>query len=246
MRILPGYELRGVSGALRSESGSAKLYLFVSVLLATVLVAVVAGLWLRGGFGQSAGTTGVDGRDNFGRTANFQKKELERQKTYSGYVALFEQLLSDYKVSPSDKAKTFLEEIAGSAKKDFPGEYKKSDFIVPCLSEGCISGAEDEKVLELIAAIKTSSADERLKELVVSDLIGLGSYEFVEEAKAIGYYNQAFVAAVSVLDMDKSNSRLAESIVDFEELIAQKFPTKYKYYKNLEVYRLTNENAQSQ
>lgn len=221
------------------------LLLAVAVIFLVVLVfMLLGGVWNNS---RNVANLKNQSQSTIGRTANFQKKELEKQKTYLGYVALFQISLVDYKAFPSDQAKNVLEQISSSAQKAFPNEYKKADFVVPCVDEAkCLSGTEVKEVTVLISAIKESTASAYLKEAAIKDLVGLKSYEFLEESRAINYYNQAFVDVVAVLDMDKSNSTLKTAIISFEKLISKKFPVKYQFYKDRNGYRLTNKDVQAQ
>ena len=248
MRILPKFESHRVDNSLEASGGFVKLYLFISILLFVVLVAVVGGVWLKSNSRTATKTTVANNlpSTSIGRVANFQKEQLEKNKTYLGYVALFELVLGDYMVSSSDEDKKYLEELLASAKKDFPREFNKADFVIPCIDEkDCVSGLEASEVTALISAVKDGAKGKYLEEITVKSLIGLGSYEFLEESKAIVQYNQAFVNSVSVLDLDKSNSKLKTAIVDFEKLISEKFPTKYQFYKERNGYKLTNEDVQA-
>jgi len=249
MRILPKFESHGVDNSLEARGGFVKLYLFVSVLLLVVLVAVVGGVWLKGNSKVATKTPTVQERSNtsIGKIAGFQKEQLEKNKTYLGYVALFELVLGDYMVVSSDEKKKYLEELLVLVKKDFPNEFNKADFVIPCIDEkDCVSGLEVSEVTALISAVKESAKGKYPEEITVKSLVGLGSYEFLEESKVIVQYNQAFVNSVSVLDMDKSNTELKSAIVDFEKLISEKFPTKYQFYKERNGYKLTNEDVQVQ
>lgn len=249
MRILPKFESHRVDNSLEANGGFVKLYLFVSVLLFVVLIAVVSGVWLKNNskVATKTNTTQEQSSANIGRTAGFQKEELEKNKTYLGYVALFGLSLDDYKVVPNKEKKKYLEELLTSAKKDFPKEFNKADFVIPCIDEKeCVSGLEASEVTALISAVKESAKGKYPEEITIKSLVGLGSYEFLEESKAISAYNQAFKNSVSVLDMDKSNTKLKSAIVDFEKLISEKFPTKYQFYKEQNGYKLTNEDVQAQ
>jgi len=100
--------------------------------------------------------------------------------------------------------------------------------------------------MTLMLEVKDSSKSRDLEDVTVKSLVALGSYEFLEESKAITAYNQAFKNCVAVLDQDKSNDKLRTAIVDFETLISEKFPTKYQFYKSREGYKITNEDVQTQ
>lgn len=226
-----------------------KLYLFISVLLFVVLVAIVGGVLLKSNskVATKIPTAQEQSSTSIGRVANFQKEQLEKNKTYLGYVALFEIVLGDYMVNSNAENKKYLEELLASAKKDFPKEFNKADFIIPCFDEKeCISGLEAPEVMALISAVKDSAKGKYPEEITVKSLVGLGSYEFLEESRGIVQYNQAFVNSVSVLDLDKTNSKLKSAIVDFEKLISEKFSTKYQFYKERNGYKLTNEDVQTQ
>lgn len=248
MRILPEFKSYRVDKSMKVCRGFVKLYLFISVLILLVLVALVGGIWLKNNSKNVIDMPrDIKTESSRGRTAEFQKSQLEKNKTYLGYVSLFEISIVDYIIAPNEQGKKYLEDLASEAKKSFPDKFNKADFVIPCVDEKtCISGVEDKEVTLLISVIKDSSVDKYLKETVVKSLVSLGSYEFLPEPKLAGPYNQAFSYAVSVLDMDSSNTKLKEAIVDFEKLIAQKLPTKYQSYKDQNVYKLTNKNEQAQ
>lgn len=249
MRILPRFDSQRENSGLGANGGFARLYLFVLALLFLVLVVVVAWIRLKNNTNVTTKTDVADGKlsVNIGRTASFQREELEKNKTYSGYVTLFEQMLSDYLVVPSEEKKKDLEELLVLVKKDFPKEFNKFDFVIPCIDEEeCISGLEPSEVTALISAVKESSKGKYFGEVAVKSLVSLGSYEFMEESKVIVRYNQAFVNSVSVLDMDKTNEELKNAIIGFEKLISEKFPTKYQFYREQNGYKLTNEDVQAQ
>lgn len=244
MRILPEFKPYEDDKSVKACCGFVKLYLFISVLMLLVLVAVIGGIWLKSGSGTVSDKSSGGVQSSIGRTAGFQREQLEKNKTYSGYVSLFGQLLVDYQAAPSDERMKELDDLTVEAKKSFPDKFNKADFVVPCTDEKtCISGLEDEEVVSLMSVIKASSADRNLRDIAVKSLVSLGSYEFLDESRLAGPYNQAFSYSVSVLDMDKSNTKLKEAIVAFEKLIAQKLPTKYQFYKDQGVYKLTNEDA---
>jgi len=251
MWILPRFKLYRANFGREDVGGYTKLYLIVIVLLFVLLVAGAL-FWVKNNtdnltkkLSNQAESMGEE--VDAGKVAGYQKKELEQNKTYLGYVALFEQSLSDYVIRPSDEKEKNLEELWASAKKDFPNEFNKADFVIPCIDEkDCVSGLEVSEVTALISAVKESAKGKYPEEITVKSLVGLGSYEFLEESKVIVQYNQAFVNSVSVLDMDKSNTELKSAIVDFEKLISEKFPTKYQFYKERNGYKLTNEDVQVQ
>ncbi len=238
------------NGNLGVTGGSVKLYLFLLILIFALLVAGLL-FWVKNNsdnFKKSSSqdqSSGVSA--DIGKTVGFQKKALEENKTYSGYVALFDLTLSDYKVAPNDQRRKSLEDLQVLAKKDFPNEFNQADFIIPCIDEKkCISGLEPEVVVVLISEVKASAKSSNLENMAVQSLVALGSYETSEESKAIVAYNQAYKNCVTVLDQDKANDKLKAAIINFENLIAEKFPNKYQFYKAQDVYKLTNENVQAQ
>lgn len=182
---------------------------------------------------------------NSGRAANFQREALEINKTYSGYVSLFELTLVDYKSSLSDELKNALEEISKSAKRDFPKEFNQSDFIIPCFDESACN-PDNTTVADLISAIKESSVDTHLKDAVIKDFVSLVSYKDLDDSKEIHYYNQAFIDTVSVLDAVGPFDPLKNALLEFEKHISQKFPDNYSLHKERNVYRLTNKNVDDQ
>jgi len=248
---LPSFKLYRASFGREDTGGYTKLYLIVIVLLFVLLVAGAL-FWVKNNTDNLTKKLSNQAESNgkvvdAGKVAGYQKKELEQNKTYLGYVALFEQSLSDYMVRPSDEKEKNLEELWILAKKDFPGEFNKADFVIPCIDEKeCISGLESEVVMTLISEVKDSSKNRYLEDIAVKSLLALESYEFLEESKAITAYNQAYKNCVAVLDQDKSNDKLKTSIVAFETLISEKFPTKYQFYKSQEGYKITNEDVQAQ
>ncbi len=251
MWILPRFKLYRANFGREDVGGYTKLYLIVIVLLFVLLVAGAL-FWVKNNtdnltkkLSNQAESMGEE--VDAGKVAGYQKKELEQNKTYLGYVALFEQSLSDYVIRPSDEKEKNLEELWASVKKDFPKEFNRADFVIPCIDEKeCMSGNEPEVVVTLISEVKDSSKSPYLEDVTVKSLVALGSYEFLEESKAITAYNQAYKNCVAVLDQDKSNDKLKTSIVAFETLISEKFPTKYQFYKSQDGYKITNENVQAQ
>ncbi len=248
MSILPEFKSYRDDKSVEACRGFVKLYLFIIALMSLVLVVVVVGgIWLKGQSGEVSDKSSDGVQSTIGRTAGFQREQLEKNRTYAGYVSLFGQLLIDYQIAPSDERKKELDDLVDEAKRSFSQEFNKADFIIPCTDEKtCISGLEDEEVVVLISAIKSSAADRYLIDAAVKSLVSLGSYEFLEETRLVGPYNQAYSYAVSVLDMDKSNKELEEAIVNFERIISQKLPTKFQFYKDQGIYKLTNEDVSAQ
>lgn len=233
--------LRTVRGKLAAEadSGFARIYVFILVfVLVVVLVFAYALVFKSKKISERAENGGVE----LNRVENFQMEGLEKQKTYTGYVSLFEIVMINYKNDPSERNKDRLNQISAQAKADFPQEYNDADFIVPCLETAGCNGVTDGAVTTLIAAIENSSVEDSkfFKTPVISELRALQSYEPLEDKKEIGYYNSAYSASVTVYDLDRNDEELRQALVDFEGLIAQKFPEQYVFYRDYNTYKLTN------
>ena len=117
---LPSFKLYRASFGREDVRGYTKFYLIVIVLLFILLV-VGALLWVKNNTDNLTKKLSNQAESNgkvvdAGKVAGYQKKELEQNKTYLGYVALFEQSLSDYVIRPSDEKEKNLEELLASAK----------------------------------------------------------------------------------------------------------------------------------
>lgn len=175
------------------------------------------------------------------RMYGFQTKGLENNKTYAGYLGLFQIVSGDYYSFSNKDSRLLLEKISLAAKESFPSEYKDTDFIIPCLDNGCQLLEPEPVIAEIIETVKkTEVTAEAAKTLAVNSLLSIKYYENAKQENLFDIYNPIFNQLVGVYNFSNKDPKVGDSLKKFQLLISQKFPEKYAEYEAIKYYEFQN------
>lgn len=162
-------------------------------------------------------------------------------QTYDSALSVFGQTASDYLIFGRPNIRELMEDIKSQAQKEFPGEYKPSDFIIPCFDNGCQPLEAEPVVAKVILDIKNlgdGKVDFNAAFMAANKFKYLPYIGVLEKSRQISYYNNAFSSAKQLyLESDKDKS-FKSDLAGYLRLINERFPEMYPVFYKVNFYDL--------